>query len=108
MSKITGNKDGWHWNETNFWTKVIKENDFECWQWQGAHHPSGGLFGAYRIKNGALTTQMTQARRISHYIHFGESIAEFSLKHSCKNPNCVNPYHLEKHPNQRIGLKKNG
>jgi hypothetical protein len=103
MSKLQGNIDGWYWNEEKFWEKTVKEDDTTCWTWLGAHHPTSSLMGAYRKKNGKMTTQMTQARRISHYIHFGESIAEHRLTHTCGNHWCVNPYHLEKKHNLRLG-----
>ena len=103
MSKLTGTLDGWYWNENKFWEKVKKENDTDCWTWTGALHPTSSLIGAYRKKNGKMYTQMIQARRLSHYIQFGESIAEYRLTHTCGNPMCVNPFHLEKKHNLRLG-----
>ena len=89
----------WQWNSSRLWSKIVKTGEDTCWEWLGSTGPNTNLFGAQKNGYG----QMTQARRISHYIEFGESIAEFRLTHTCGNPMCVNPFHLEKKHNLRLG-----
>jgi len=85
----------WTWSSENFWRKVDKKTDDECWPWLGSMGPAGPLFGAYRIHlDGTHTPQMTQARRILFTEHTGRRLESFEpVYHKCCNSNCMNPLH---------------
>lgn len=60
----------------------------ECWNWSG-HIGKNGY--AYATWNGIPTT----AYRAS-WMHFRGEIPEgYEIDHLCKNPRCINPFHLE-------------
>lgn len=86
----------WAWSSENFWSKVTKTDDDECWPWTGSTGPMGPLFGARKLKaDGNYGPQMTQARRIAWAEHHGSYLRpQQNIFHSCGNKNCVNPRHL--------------
>lgn len=79
----------WSWNSALFSTKYEADPNTGCWNWRGAHHKAGGLFGAY--KNGS--PQMTQARRLAYMAHHNKTIDRRFIYSTCENTNCVNPAH---------------
>jgi hypothetical protein len=60
-----------------------------CWEWLAAKNPGG--YGLVRHNN-----KSSLAHRVSYELHVA-SIPEgdFDLMHTCDNPGCVNPAHLE-------------
>lgn len=60
-----------------------------CWVWLGRKNDSG-----YGILNW-FGKQQQRAHRISYQIHGGELEPADVLRHSCDNPPCVNPAHLQ-------------
>ena len=86
--------------EERFWEKVDKtDNDFECWLWVGAR--TGGWNGD-RYGHMWVDGKMMYAHRVSYMIEYGGIPALADIHHTCRNPLCVNPAHLES-----VGLFEN-
>jgi hypothetical protein len=73
--------------EELFWAKVQKTDS--CWLWKAAKdHLGYGRFGAENNK-------VVLAHRYAYELLVGPIPAGLTLDHLCRNPNCVNPAHLE-------------
>lgn len=73
--------------EVRFWTKVRRSPG--CWEWIGSHNKSGyGQFGFSFARS-------VSAYRFAYEYVRGKVPAGLELDHLCRNPGCVNPYHLE-------------
>lgn len=59
-----------------------------CWEWQGAKGPLG--YG-----NMSWGGRIVAAHRVSYALHVGAIPDGMVIDHLCRNPKCVNPYHLE-------------
>lgn len=75
-------------NRFNFWHKKVKSG---CWEWQGNLCKRG--YG--RIFNGGLNNRYPMAHRWAYEYFIGKIPKGLVLDHSCYNPKCVNPDHLE-------------
>lgn len=76
--------------EQRFHGKVRRGQTWECWEWMGATNGAGyGQF--WDTENGRLT----YAHRVSHRFFIGPIPDGLHIDHLCRNPLCVNPYHLE-------------
>jgi len=69
-----------------FFLKVVKSAG--CWRWTGARGPDG--YGGFW--NGE---QVIASHRFSYELHVAPIPAGLTIDHLCRNPNCVNPSHLE-------------
>lgn len=69
-----------------FWAKVDKTPT--CWNWTGAKHSFG--YGSVRISRRAY-----KAHRVSYEWLIGPIPEGMCLLHTCDNPMCVNPSHLQ-------------
>lgn len=83
----------WGYSSANFWRRVNKTTQDDCWIWQGNSGPAGPLFGAYIMgANDTHEPRMTQARRIAYAEAHGEW-PRHNLYHACGNRSCMNPDH---------------
>ena len=79
----------------NFWKKVSKTSS-GCWLWLSTLEKSSGGYGRYSIW--VPETQKVRglaAHRVSYELTNGELDKGLVLHHTCDNPACVNPDHLE-------------
>ena len=76
--------------EERFWRFVDKKESNECWNW------TSNLCAGYgRISLGAKKDGATGSHRFSWELHNKQSIPSgMVVMHSCDNPLCVNPSHL--------------
>lgn len=71
-----------------FWSKVYITNNLnDCWEWKAGHDSDG--YGRFWARN-----MTRQAHRVSWEITNGKASDGLVVRHSCDNPNCVNPNHL--------------
>lgn len=75
--------------EQRFWKKVAKGKPDECWAWLGSRHPVG--YGKTSVGRKTL-----YAHRVAYELNAGLPVGslELHIRHTCDNPNCVNPSHL--------------
>ena len=71
-----------------FMAKVRVDHESGCWIWIAARWPDG--YGAFRSGD-----RKVRAHRWSYVHHKGPIPDGLILDHLCRNPSCVNPYHLE-------------
>lgn len=69
-----------------FWAKVNKTDG--CWEWTAAKNRKG--YGQIRV-NSALYI----AHRLSYAEHYGDIPKDMVVMHTCDNPSCVRPEHLQ-------------
>jgi hypothetical protein len=82
--------------EDRFWAKVIKDGPVpvsrpelgRCWGWRG----KPDRLGYCRFWDGK---RRPYAHHFSYELHFGSIPSHLEPDHLCRNPSCVNPYHLE-------------
>lgn len=67
----------------------VRVNEFGCWIWQGATDSRG--YGRISIHN----RRSCLAHRVAYEAFVGKCDDELELDHLCRNPSCVNPWHLE-------------
>lgn len=72
--------------EDRFQAKVMKTES--CWEWLATHNGRG--YGLFRVDG---TYQL--AHRVSYTLYKGAIPQGLLVRHTCDNPNCVNPDHLE-------------
>lgn len=64
-----------------------KLNERGCWVWTASRDPKG--YGQFNFGNQRL------AHRASYILHKGDIPAGLIVRHSCDDPSCVNPDHLQ-------------
>jgi hypothetical protein len=74
--------------EERFWSRVRPAGALECWEWTGAHNQFG--YGQIRDRN-----IVHVAHRVSWEMLRSEIPDGLQLDHLCRNPPCVNPWHLD-------------
>ncbi len=68
---------------------VIKDENTECWLWNGGKNKGYGHFSI-----GPKGSPGKAAHRVSYEIFKGEIPKDLIIRHKCRNK-CVNPDHLE-------------
>ena len=74
-----------------FWEKVDRRDSDECWPWLASLDANG--YG--QIYGGPLKPTNRKAHQVSYEINVGPIPSGLELDHTCRNPACVNPSHLE-------------
>lgn len=78
--------------EMRFWQKVCLGEG--CWEWLASRYPEG--YGVFRIGSRLDGSYRTiPAHRFAYELLRGAIPDGFHLDHLCRNPGCVNPWHLE-------------
>jgi len=70
-----------------FWSKVDKKGEDECWEWKGGKFIQG--YGAY-----CRNCKTVKSHRVSYEITYGSIPKNMCVLHKCDNPSCCNPKHL--------------
>lgn len=70
-----------------FMTRVEKM-EHGCWEWRGAINDHG--YGIVRCEDRAQ-----RAHRIAYRLFIGHLADDVEIRHSCDNPPCVRPEHLD-------------
>lgn len=75
-----------------FWSRVAVDGKSrgrhgKCWPWRGSCQSKG--YGSFR-----LFGRTVQAHRVAYAIFNGKAPADLTIRHSCDNPPCCNPWHL--------------
>lgn len=80
-----------------FEVKMVPEPNSGCWIWIGATQPRRhGNYGVFR--NFRRTEVAGNAHRFAYEYYRGLIPDGLELDHLCRNPQCVNPWHLEAVP----------
>lgn len=75
-----------------FWSKVIKDDETGCWNFQGA---PVNCRGYRQFRPGGAGTPKVYAYRFSYITMIGPVPDGLQLDHLCRNTQCVNPEHLD-------------
>lgn len=73
---------------SDFWAQVDRTDFFGCWIWTGSL--SEDQYGKF-----VLNGKQTFVHRLSHEAHNGAIPQDREIGHTCHNPACVQPLHLE-------------
>ena len=79
-------------DKERFWSKVDIKSEEECWPWKDSLHRNS--YGYLSV--GGRTGKDLPAHRIAKTLSMGEEIPDGLLvMHTCDNPPCCNPSHLD-------------
>ena len=70
-----------------------EDEETGCWLWTGARIGGTHRYGA--VRTGPAGSPMTMAHRALYELKVGPIPDGLQLDHLCRNPQCVNPAHLE-------------
>ena len=77
-----------------FWSKVDRRSTDECWPWLASQNGMGyGQFRVGSLRDGSR--RLVLAHRTAYELLVGPIPEGLTLDHLCRNPQCVNPAHLE-------------
>jgi hypothetical protein len=72
-----------------FWSKVNRTQDVRaCWEWLASTTHNG--YGQFKVQNRSLRTN-----RVAWELTYGAIPQGLFVLHTCDNPACCNPFHLE-------------
>jgi hypothetical protein len=77
--------------EERFWPKVTLAPAMDCWEWRAYRDQHN--YG--RISVGGRGGTMDMAHRVAWRLLRGDIPDGLHLDHLCRNPPCVNPWHLD-------------
>ncbi len=83
-----------------FWASVDMGDAVGCWEWQGSvgkrKYDKYGRFETPLPRvNGKKRRNLWVAHRVAYYLTHGEDPGDLIVCHTCNNPPCCNPAHLE-------------
>lgn len=81
--------------EYRFWCYVQPADADECWQWIGTTDKGYGHLSVTFIRDGERVCRPAKAHRIAWYLLRGEIVDGLEIDHLCRNPPCVNPWHMD-------------
>jgi hypothetical protein len=84
-----------------FWALVTRGGDNTCWRWIGKHTPL--KYGRW-----VMAGRLWMAHRVAWELTRGAIPRGLVLDHLCRNPQCVNPGHLEAVTQQQNTLRGTG
>lgn len=70
-----------------FRSYIEQRKSNECWPWLGGHTGIG--YGSFRLGKRTFA-----AHRVAYRLAYGYLMRGMVVRHTCDNPNCVNPAHL--------------
>lgn len=76
-----------------FWRKVERGGEQECWPWIGERQKEG--YGRISTRRKPSPSGTRLAHRAAYELLVGPIAEGLHLDHLCRNPWCVNPAHLE-------------
>lgn len=74
--------------QLRFWSKVKPAPYTECWEWTASRTSTG--YGQF-----AIAGMPRKAHRVAYELMVTEIPDGLHLDHLCRNPLCVNPWHLD-------------
>lgn len=79
---------------TRFWSNVdTSPGPGKCWPWRGRASQDG--YGKFNVPKQGGGYRFTQATRVMVFLTAGPFPKSLLVRHTCDNPVCVNPDHLE-------------
>jgi hypothetical protein len=92
--------------EARFWARVDRRGRDECWPWIGR---TQGRANHETSTRGRFGETPTYAYRLAYEVAVGPVPDGMHVHHTCENPNCVNPAHLEPvTPSEHVEMHKAG
>lgn len=79
---------------SNFWSKVARDPDTGCWNWNAALVKTSG-YGQYRGPRPAQSTRSVLPHRLAYDVLVSSIPDGLTIDHLCRNRLCCNPDHLE-------------
>lgn len=91
--------------EYKFWDRVDGDpTALECWLWTGSKDWKG--YGRFTTSPAPCKSWL--AHRLAYWLIRGELISGLQMDHLCRNPGCINPFHLEQVTSRENTLRGQG